>query len=65
MISGYGFFVKVSEKTYTGPYDNLNMARENARVIGPNQEIYHGTLQKKSDVVDDSLLFLVPKCQKV
>jgi hypothetical protein len=60
-----GFFVKVREDFYTGPFDTLNDARSDARKVGPDLKIYHGVLKQISEgVFDDSQLFLIPKCQK-
>lgn len=57
-----GFFVKVTDGIYRGPFDNLNTARDEARAIAPDLKIYHGILKKISeDVFDDSQLFLIPK----
>jgi hypothetical protein len=57
-----GFFVKIRDNFYRGPFDDLNSAREEARAIGPDLLIYHGVLKRISeDLIDDSLLFLVPK----
>jgi hypothetical protein len=60
-----GFFVKIRDKLFRGPFDNLSIAREEARAIGPNLLIYHGVLKYISeDLIDDSQLFLVPKTAK-
>lgn len=60
-----GFFVKIEDKKYQGPFTSLNQARAEARVIGPDLLIYHGILKKTDDeTIDDSQLFLVPKLKK-
>lgn len=60
-----GFFVKVGDNFYRGPFEELSKAREEARVIGPDLLIYHGILKRISeDIIDDSQLFLVPKLKK-
>jgi hypothetical protein len=60
-----GFFVKVRDNLYCGPFDNLNTARDEARVLGPDLLIYHGILERISEeIIDDSQLFLVPKLEK-
>lgn len=57
-----GFFVKIREGFYSGPFITLNNARDEARRIGPNLLIYHGVLKIISeDIFDDKELFLVPK----
>jgi hypothetical protein len=57
-----GFFVKIRDNFYRGPFDNLNSAREEARAIGPDLVIYHGVFKRISEeLIDDSSLFLVPK----
>jgi hypothetical protein len=57
-----GFFVKIQDTFYKGPFDTLNVARYEARAIGPDLLIYHGILKRISeDIIDDSQLFLVPK----
>ena len=57
-----GFFVKVRDGAYRGPFENLNGARNEARSFGPDLPIYHGILKRISeDIYDDSQLFLVPK----
>lgn len=62
---GQGFFVKVNEGTFRGPFENLKKARDEARIIGPDLFIYHGMLKKIDDeIYDDSELFLVPKIEK-
>lgn len=60
-----GFFVKVEDKKYSGPFVSLNQARAEARSIGPNLLIYHGRLKRvDGQVTDESQLFLVPKLKK-
>jgi len=60
-----GFYVKVRDNFYLGPFDTLKKARDEARLKDSNLLIYHGTLKKISkDVVNDSMLFLVPKCTR-
>ena len=60
-----GFFVKIQGTLYRGPFDNLSTAREEARAIGPDLLIYHGILKRISeDIIDDSLLFIIPKLSK-
>ena len=59
-----GFFVKVREGFYSGPFETLNLARGEARRIGPDLEIYHGILKRISeDIIDDNELFLIPKVE--
>jgi len=61
-IESQGFFVKVRNAFYAGPFTTLNQARDEARRIGPELLIYHGILKVISDdLIDDSKLFLVPK----
>jgi len=60
-----GFFVKVRDDFYSGPFDSLKQARSDAGTIGPDLEIYHGILKRISDtIINDSQLFLVPKVKK-
>lgn len=60
-----GFFVKIRDNLYRGPFEDLNSARIEAREIGPDLLIYHGILKRISeDLIDDSQLFLVPKTTK-
>jgi hypothetical protein len=60
-----GFFVKIRDNFYRGPFEDLNSARSEARSIGPDLSIYHGILKRISeDLIDDSELFLVPKLEK-
>lgn len=59
-----GFFVKVSDIEYNGPFVNLNGARDMARSMGPNKEIYHGVLKISNNGVDSSDLHLIPKVKK-
>jgi hypothetical protein len=60
-----GFFVKISDCIYSGPFASLNEARADARARGPNLSIYHGILKYLSDsLIDDKDLFLVPKYKK-
>lgn len=62
---GQGFFVKVGDTIFKGPFDNLSTARDEARVIGPDLLIYHGVLKRiDEEVYDDKELFLVPKLSK-
>jgi hypothetical protein len=62
---GQGFYVKVGDQQYLGPFDSLSVARDEARTIGPELLIFHGLLEKvPEETVDDSLLFLVPKLKK-
>lgn len=64
-ITEHGFFVKIREAFYIGPYDTLKIARNNARDHGSKLEIYHGFLRRISDtIIDDKHLYLIPKCQK-
>lgn len=59
---GHGFYVKVTENDYLGPFLRLNEARDAARQKGPNLEIYHGELKYKPDgILDTSDLDLIPK----
>jgi len=56
-----GFFVKVGAE-YKGPFGRLNEARDEARRIGPDLDIYHGFLKYKKDkTLDTSCLSLIPK----
>lgn len=65
MNSEQGFFVKVRDDFYMGPYDNLKLARDSARKVSSNLCIYHGILKKISEgIIDDSQLYLVPKIDK-
>lgn len=60
-----GFFVKVRDDCFRGPFNFLNEARSEARSLGSNLEIYHGILKRISEsIVDASKLFLVPKLNK-
>lgn len=60
-----GFFVRVSDSDYRGPFDSLNEARDEARAIAPDLIIYHGILKRISeDIIDDSELFIVPKPER-
>jgi hypothetical protein len=64
-----GFFVKMDDKntknSFKGPFALLSEARSEARVIGPNLEIYHGVLSyTETDQVDATKLFLVKKLAK-
>lgn len=60
-----GFYVKIRDDLYLGPYENLNAARSEARKKGPDLLIYHGVLKRISEgIIDDSQLFLVPKIEK-
>ena len=62
MTTHQGFFVKISDVVYRGPFTTLNEARKEARLIGKDIKIYHGILKRISeDIIDDSELFLVPK----
>lgn len=62
---GQGFFVKVGDGIYKGPFEKLNAAREEARSLGPNLLIYHGVLKKiDEEIFDDRELFIVPKLLK-
>ena len=64
MDKAQGFFVKTGDAFYSGPFASLSEARSEARVIGPNLEIYHGVLKYLSDsLIDDKELYLVPKCK--
>jgi hypothetical protein len=59
-----GFFVELEAgKSYNGPHDTLNKAREEARRVGPDLKIFHGVLKFKEDKIgiDTSELFLIPK----
>jgi hypothetical protein len=60
-----GFFVKIREDCYRGPFVRLNEARDEARRIGPDLEIYHGVIKYVNDqIVDTEELSLVPKVIK-
>lgn len=64
-IEQQGFFVKIRDNLFRGPFDSLSIARDEARAIGPNLLIYHGILKYISEgLIDDSQLFLVPKTAK-
>jgi hypothetical protein len=64
-IEQQGFFVKVGDCRYSGPHARLKEARNEARQLGPELEIYHGILKHISgSIVDESQLFLVPKLRK-
>lgn len=57
-----GFFVKIREDFYTGSFDILNNARNEARRIGPDLKIYHGILKRISEnIIDDNELYLISK----
>ena len=59
-----GFFVKVGDCSYRGPFDSLNEARDEARAIAPDLIIYHGILKRISeDIIDDSELYIIPKIE--
>lgn len=59
-----GFWVKVGEG-YKGPFERLNEARDEARKIGPDLEIYHGYLDWTSEgKIDTSQISLIPKYRK-
>lgn len=59
-----GFFVKIGDCSYRGPFESLNEARDEARAIAPDLVIYHGVLKRISeDIIDDSELFIVPKIE--
>ena len=61
----YGFFVKIRDDCYRGPFELLSGARSEARSIGPDLEIYHGILKRLSEnILDTSKLFLVPKLKR-
>lgn len=59
-----GFFVKITATEYDGPFINLKGARDRARSIGPNKEIYHGVLKITARGIDDSDIHLIPKVKK-
>jgi hypothetical protein len=60
-----GFFVKYNDSTYSMPYDTLNSARADARVVGPNLPIYHGVMVINDDgTIDNKDLYIVPKVPK-
>jgi hypothetical protein len=60
-----GFFVKLRDDCFRGPFDSLNEARSEARSLGSNMEIYHGILKHINDqLIDTRKLFLVPKVKK-
>ena len=62
---GQGFYVKLGNKQYKGPFDSLSKARDEARTIGPDLLIFHGLLEEISEgTADDSQLYLVPKLKK-
>jgi len=53
-----GFFVKNNDNDYSGPFTTLKEARTDARMKGPNLEIYHGILEHMtSSVLNSSKLF--------
>lgn len=63
-MESQGFFVKIRDAFYLGPFDDLKTARNRAREKGPDLLIFHGVLKRISeDIIDDSQLFLVPKCK--
>lgn len=65
MDQQYGFFVKVREDCYRGPFVRLNEARDEARRIGPDLKIYHGIIKYENDkIVDTEGLSIVPKVRK-
>jgi len=60
-----GFFVKYNDGTYSMPFDRLNDARADARLIGPNLSIYHGVLIINNDgSINDKDLYIIPKVPK-
>jgi hypothetical protein len=60
-----GFFVKVRDDCFRGPFDFLKEARAEARSLGTDLEIYHGILRRMSEsIIDVSKLFLVPKLKR-
>ena len=62
---GQGFYVKLGDRQYRGPFDSLGEARDEARTIGPDLLIFHGLLEEVPEgIADDSQLFLVPKLKK-
>ena len=64
-VEKQGFYVKVRDSFYSGPFETLKQARNEARAFGPDLEIYHGVLKWISEfVIEDSRLFLVPKVKK-
>lgn len=65
MTQQQGFFVKIREDFYLGPFDELKTARDEARAKGPDLLIFHGVLKRISEcIIDDSQLYLVPKLKK-
>jgi hypothetical protein len=59
-----GFFVKIRDSFYAGPFSTLNQARDEARRLGPGFVIYHGVLKGISEgLIDDSELYVVQKVQ--
>jgi hypothetical protein len=61
-----GFFIKVREDCFQGPFSFLNEARSEARKLGQNMEIYHGILKYINDqIIDSSELFLVPRLKRI
>jgi hypothetical protein len=56
-----GFFVKIAETEYLGPFNRLKEARDTARSISLNQEIYHGVLTVTDSGFDTNDLHLIPK----
>ena len=60
-----GFFVKTKDSNYLGPFLALSEARNTARSIGPDLEIYHGILKKnKDESYNQEHLHLIPKLSK-
>jgi hypothetical protein len=56
-----GFFVKIRDDCYAGPFDFLHEARSEAKDKGSNMEIYHGILIYISEhVIDANGLCLLP-----
>lgn len=65
MVEQQGFFVKIRDDLYLGPFDELSKARDEARAKGPDLLIFHGILKKYTDgLIDDKQLYLVPKFKK-
>ena len=62
-MSDTGFYVKISEADYLGPFSRLSEARDEARSRGSDLEIYHGNMAYIGVVLDDRKLSLIHKVQ--
>jgi hypothetical protein len=59
-----GFFAKVDENNYRGPFLKLSEARDEARIISPDTQIYHGFIKYKDGKIIDKNLSLIQKFKK-